>query len=490
MGPAVKDSRNHNANTNLDAIVVGAGLSGLIAARRLQAKGKRVVVLEAQHHVGGRMVSHTTSNGTVVDLGGQWGGSSHHGFGALLKELGIERYPSYYKGKGVFQWQGKRQEAPLANDFAESILFFEPEALALPSEEMEAARLLLNELSELVARVDRQQPWLTDGAEQLDRLSVAAWAAEYTSSPLAQLPLQWLCRVGGSGGFEPWESSILHLAWTQAVAPQAETPEAWLVEGSAGSVTQRLAQDLEQQAPGCLLLGQVVTEIEQRGLLVEVKTSSGFDQQASLVVVAVPPPQRQAIAFTPPLAPPHQALLQRSPMGGMTKILATYAHAFWREQGLNGLGIGDRPALQLTADSGGPEHQPAVLASFIAGEKAIQLGALADAERRKMILDDLVSYWGPQASEPLDLVEKAWNGETFTGGAFTSFLIPGTWTSVGRLAAGDQGGPGPADHGRVLWAGSEVSPRWPGYFEGAIEAGERAAARSHAVLEATDGTHT
>jgi monoamine oxidase len=32
----------------------------------------------------------------------------------------------------------------------------------------------------------------------------------------------------------------------------------------------------------------------------------------------------------------------------------------------------------------------------------------------------------------------------------------------------------------VLWAGTEVSPRWPGYFEGAIEAGEQAAA---ALLE-------
>jgi monoamine oxidase len=28
----------------------------------------------------------------------------------------------------------------------------------------------------------------------------------------------------------------------------------------------------------------------------------------------------------------------------------------------------------------------------------------------------------------------------------------------------------------VHWAGTEMSPRWPGYFEGAIEAGERAAA--------------
>ena len=82
----------------------------------------------------------------------------------------------------MFQWQGKRQEAPLANDFAESILFFEPEALALPSEEMEAARLLLNELSELVARVDRQQPWLTDGGEQLDRLSVAGAFTTYMTT--------------------------------------------------------------------------------------------------------------------------------------------------------------------------------------------------------------------------------------------------------------------------------------------------------------------
>jgi hypothetical protein len=40
-----------------------------------------------------------------------------------------------------------------------------------------------------------------------------------------------------------------------------------------------------------------------------------------------------------------------------------------------------------------------------------------------------------------------------------------------------------ANHGRVLWAGSEVSPRWPGYFEGAIEAAERAAASAETVLQ-------
>ena len=44
--------------------------------------------------------------------------------------------------------------------------------------------------------------------------------------------------------------------------------------------------------------------------------------------------------------------------------------------------------------------------------------------------------------------------------------------------------PGPPTTGGVLWAGSEASPRWPGYFEGAIEAGELAAGDAAALLTA------
>ena len=38
-----------------DAIVVGAGFSGLMAARRLRAAGRRIRVLEARSCVGGRV---------------------------------------------------------------------------------------------------------------------------------------------------------------------------------------------------------------------------------------------------------------------------------------------------------------------------------------------------------------------------------------------------------------------------------------------------
>ena len=352
-----------------------------------------------------------------------------------------------------------------------------------------ATRALQRAFADLVARIDPRQPWTSLDAERLDRLTVAQWAAQHTTVPLARLPLDWLCRVGGSGGFEPWEASILHLAWTQAVAPQAEGPEAWLVSGGAGAVAERLAADLDTHAPGSLQLGAPVQWIVQHADAVEVQVQMQAESaeragplQALAVIVAVPPTQRQAIRFDPPLPAAHQALLQRTAMGGMTKILARYARPFWREQGLNGLGIGDQPWLELTADSGPPEGQPAVLASFVAGERALALAALPAAERRALILQDLIAYWGPEAGEPLELVEQAWNSETWTGGAFTSFPAPGCWTSHARLAAGAEGGPGPAGHGRILWAGTEASPRWPGYFEGAIEAGELAAEAAAARL--------
>ena len=139
-------------------------------------------------------------------------------------------------------------------------------------------------------------------------------------------------------------------------------------------------------------------------------------------------------------------------------------------------GGGDLPFLELTADSGPPEGQPAVLAGFIAGERALRLGAMPALQRRQLVIDDLVAYWGPEAAKPLELVEQDWNKEPWSGGAFTSFVIPGTWTGPARLVA--------ANHSRVIWAGSEASPRWPGYFEGAIEAGERAAATALGELPA------
>ncbi|MFN9660236.1 MAG: flavin monoamine oxidase family protein [Cyanobacteriota bacterium] len=451
------------AGAEVEVVVGGAGLSGLICARQLRRRGHQVRLLEARRHPGGRLRSCPTALGPEVDLGGQWVGRTHHRLVALLEELRLRRFPSHYDGDGIFHWQGEPRRAPLEERFADSLLFFQPFALGLNPEEVRQVLRLHDSLRRLVAQVPAHAPWNTPDARALDQTTIDAWLNAHQAGPLARCVFRWLTRLGGSGGFEPHESSLLHLAWTQAVAPQDDTPEAWLVEGVLGQVGRRLAEELADS----LQLRAPVTAIEETAVGVRVHHSAGETLEARAVVVALPPPLRLGIRFSPPLPPAWTALLQRSPMGGMVKVLALYPEAFWREEGLSGLGVGDLPLLGLTADSSPPGGRPGILASFIAADTAAHWQRQDPQTRKARVLADLAAYWGPKAATPTELILHNWNEEPWTQGAFTSFLTPGAWSTHGMVWQ--------QPHGRVIWAGTEAALRWPGYFEGAIEAGLAAA---------------
>jgi monoamine oxidase len=452
-----------------DVVVVGAGLSGLICARSLGRSGLAVRLLEARERWGGRMHRGSSATGIAVDLGGQWVGASHRHLLALLEEFDLRRYPTHYDGDGVFLWNGVPHRGGVEHDFSASLLFFRPQELGLPPAGLEQALAVQKRFQSLVERVPTAAPWETEGAEALDRISIEHWLERQGAGDLARYPLAWLTRMGGSGGFEPHESSILHLAWSQAVAPQQETPEAWLVEGGIAQVAAQLASELE----GLIQLRAPVVSIHQNGGGVAVGCAGGPVLHAAAAVVAIPPPLRLAIHYEPTLPPQWRGLLQRSPMGSMVKVLALYERPFWREQGLNGLGIGNLPTLELTVDSS-PPGGPGVLAGFIAGDRAVRWQRLSESRRRQALLADLRAWWGEAAAEPLDLIAHNWNAESWSGGAFTSFLTPGAWTSYGSIWQ--------QPHQRVVWAGTEAAHRWPGYFEGAIEAGLAAADQVRSLL--------
>ncbi len=78
-----------------NVVVVGAGLAGLAAARRLAAGGHEVTVVEARDRVGGRTEGLVLDDGTPFELGGQWLGEGHARMYELVGELGLATFRTW-----------------------------------------------------------------------------------------------------------------------------------------------------------------------------------------------------------------------------------------------------------------------------------------------------------------------------------------------------------------------------------------------------------
>ena len=90
-------------------IVVGAGLSGLAAARTLSKAGAEVVVLEGRDRVGGRTEGMLLDDRTPLELGGQWLGEGHTRMAELVAELGLATFRTYNdEGELLLDLGGKR----------------------------------------------------------------------------------------------------------------------------------------------------------------------------------------------------------------------------------------------------------------------------------------------------------------------------------------------------------------------------------------------
>src|SRR5262245_11563571 len=87
----------------LDVAIIGGGLSGLTSARDLHRAGcESFVVLEARHRVGGRTYDHDLGHGVISEGGGQWIGPGQTAIADLARELEIDTFETYYRGKTVY----------------------------------------------------------------------------------------------------------------------------------------------------------------------------------------------------------------------------------------------------------------------------------------------------------------------------------------------------------------------------------------------------
>lgn len=429
-----------------DVVVVGAGVSGLAAAYRLMEAGVGVVVLDADDRVGGRLLNHTLTDGTVFDLGGQWiaGPQDMPLVNKLIGELNLTIFEQLDSAR--FDVSSHALSTMTRLDQAEWEWFVAKlEALAVtvnvdhPSQTPDAVALDGVSLEEW-KRVNLDSIYLQHVFDQMVR-------TEYTLEPKDVSMLYFLLAVKTSGGLEAMFD------------PDGGSHNYRLVEGLA-AITDRLAERLGDR----VLLERQVYDIIHREDGVRVIAENAIIE-ADRVIVALPPNQAIKIDFDPVLPRRRKWLLERLEMASVIKCFALYPEPFWRGREAKQL---DPEVVvidhSMDASSRGDTH-PALVA-FIGGDDAIDWSDRSADERRTVVLRELARVFGPEALEATDYFDHDWLTEPFIGGGYSCYAPPGVMTA-GYEEISTPIGP-------IHWAGTETAKSYQGYVEGALEAAERA----------------
>lgn len=203
--------------------------------------------------------------------------------------------------------------------------------------------------------------------------------------------------------------------------------------------------------------------------------SALVELDADHVIIAVPPALAvSAIRFRPDIASELRSVAERTPvwMGAVSKVVARYESAFWREAGLSGSAVSHRGPMNEIHDLSGPGGRPAALFGF--ARTSVSSGPVDETH----LLDQLVRLFGPFAASPLELTVADWRTETFTSPQDVELMID-------HSTFGHRVFQQPALGGRVHWASTETSPESAGHIEGALAAAERAVAH---IVESCDDT--
>ena|SRR5215469_2382283 len=161
-------------------------------------------------------------------------------------------------------------------------------------------------------------------------------------------------------------------------------------------------------------------------------------------------------------------------MGSVIKCFAAYERPFWRAHGLNGTTWNDSPPTGGFFDVTPPEGTPGILGAFIEAHNALQWTGKSIEERKKVMIDRIVSLFGPEGANPIDYEDQDWPSDPWSRGCYGASMGPGIMTTVAKVIR--------EPHGRIHWAGTETSTKWMGYVDGAIRSGERAAEEVLALL--------
>ena len=456
--------RRRRSSRHADVVVIGAGLAGLTAARELARDDRSVVLLEARHRVGGRVLNKPIGGGKESEAGGTFAGPTQNHILELATELGIGTFPTYNQGDNVYFADGERMTYSDSGPTGTA----PPDPSVIPD-----LATVVTRLDEMSKDVPVDAPWESASAADWDGQTLERWINDNSASPRFRALVPAATRP--IFGAEPREISLLFTLFYIAASGDERTvgtfernfntrdgAQMFRFEGGSQLIAKRLARKLGPRVK----LGTPVGRIEVRRGGVRV-VSKRHVVTARRVIVAVPPVLAGRIRYSPGLPEIRVGLTREMPQGTLLKVTAVYDRPFWRDKGLNGTAVSLNGPVNATFDDSPPDGSPGVLFGFVGGDEGRRYRALSRADRRAAVLKNFADYFGQEALNAQRYFDTDWPGAKWSRGGPVGIAGTGLLTSRGPALR--------TPVGPIHWAGTETSNYWNGYMDGAVRSGKRAA---------------
>src|SRR3954471_20248290 len=177
---AAKKKKRKKPTRYVDVVVVGAGLAGLTAARQLVAAGKKVVLIEADKRVGGRVLNIDIGGGKITEGGAEFIGETQDHIAQLAKDLGLKTFKTYNEGNNLYYRNGTalpyQSTGPLG---------------PVPPDPTGAADAepAIVKLDNMASEVNLEKPWESPNAAEWDGQTFETWKQNNVKTPGGQFLL-------------------------------------------------------------------------------------------------------------------------------------------------------------------------------------------------------------------------------------------------------------------------------------------------------------